>query len=197
MSILFNMKDLPVPFIYIYWLCLVQAIYLPLLAVTVAIAAGTGANQTHWTSGVLQGLILLCQSAFVVGMRMLGQAMSDPYGDDLIDLSVMFYVHHTWLHSQRILKSHFPEPADALVEQRLIYRRDEKLGAAWETDTGLTSKDFATTYTPTEKSIELLLNSGDNSSSRSVGREKEDHDENTPTTNTMINQMANRIVKNP
>jgi len=73
----------------------------------------------------------MLQAIFVIGLRVLGQKMSDPYGDDLIDLSVMHYVHFTWQMSNRILNSHFPEEANPAVENALKWKR-EPLGAAWE-----------------------------------------------------------------
>jgi hypothetical protein len=44
---------------------------------------------------VLNGLIVLLQCIFVVGLRSLGTKMIDPYGDDLEDLSVILYVEST------------------------------------------------------------------------------------------------------
>lgn len=59
--------------------------------------------------------------------------MSDPYGDDLVDLSVMFYVNFTWEQSQRVLASHFPT-TDATWEEesKLIQERKSIGGPAWE-----------------------------------------------------------------
>lgn len=81
---------------------------------------------------MLRGLVVFIQALFVLGLRILGQKMSDPYGDDLLDLSVMFYVHATWIGSNRILNSHFPEEASKAVEQRLALQREEPIGMAWE-----------------------------------------------------------------
>jgi hypothetical protein len=128
---LYNAKDLPIPFFYVHFICLLTTLYLPLFAVTSAIEAGTGDN-IHWSAGVIKGLVVLLQAIFVIGLRVLGQKMSDPYGDDLIDLSVMHYVNFTWTHSQRILKSHFPEEASASVENNLIQQRQAIGGPAWE-----------------------------------------------------------------
>jgi hypothetical protein len=44
---------------------------------------------------VLNGIIVLLQCIFVVGLRSLGTKMIDPYGDDLEDLSVILYVEST------------------------------------------------------------------------------------------------------
>ena len=130
MGQLYNAKDLPIPFFYVHFICLLTTLYLPLFAVTSAIEAGTG-NDIHWSAGVIKGLVVFLQSIFVIGLRVLGQKMSDPYGDDLIDLSVMYYVEFVWTHSNRILKSHFPEAASASVEEHLIAQRNT-IGAAWE-----------------------------------------------------------------
>ena len=81
-----------------HFICLLTTLYLPLFAVTSAIEAGTG-DDIHWSAGVIKGLVVLLQAIFVLGLRVLGQKMSDPYGDDLIDLSVMYYVEFTWTNS--------------------------------------------------------------------------------------------------
>ena len=128
---LYNAKDLPIPFFYVHFICLLTTLYLPLFAVTSAIEAGTG-EDIRWSAGVIKGLVVLLQAVFVIGLRVLGQKMSDPYGDDLIDLSVMHYVNFTWTHSQRILKSHFPEEASASVEHMLMQKRNPCGGPAWE-----------------------------------------------------------------
>ncbi|CAB9512125.1 expressed unknown protein [Seminavis robusta] len=127
----YDAKDLPIPFFYVHFICLLTTLYLPLFAVTSAMEAGTG-EETHWSAGIIKGLVVLLQAIFVIGLRVLGQKMSDPYGDDLIDLSVMYYVHFTWTHSNRILKSHFPEEASTLVETDLVEQRPESVGKAWE-----------------------------------------------------------------
>jgi Bestrophin, RFP-TM, chloride channel len=126
----YNAKDLPIPFFYVHFICLLTTLYLPLFAVTSAVEAGTG-TDTHWSAGVIKGMVVLLQSIFVIGLRVLGQKMSDPYGDDLIDLSVMYYVNFTWTHSNRILHAHFPEEASSSVEAHMIAQR-ESIGKAWE-----------------------------------------------------------------
>ena len=116
---LFNAADLPIPFFYVHFVCLLSAFYLPLFAISGAYNAGTG-NDVHWTADVVAGLVVVLNSIFVIGLRILGQKMSDPYGDDLIDLSVIFYCTFTWRMSNRVLNAHFPsDDASESVEQEL------------------------------------------------------------------------------
>mmetsp|Transcript_28524 Transcript_28524/g.47210 ORF Transcript_28524/g.47210 Transcript_28524/m.47210 type:complete len:117 (-) Transcript_28524:2-352(-) len=108
--------------------------YLPLFAVSVAFQAGTG-DRIFWTADIVGGLVVLFQSMFVIGLRILGQYMSDPYGDDLIDLSVIFYCTFTWRMSNRMLEASYD--ADAVnVGDELKLNREKKasIGKAWETD---------------------------------------------------------------
>ena len=51
---------------------------------------------------VLNGIIVFLQCIFVIGLRLIGQKMADPYGDDHEDLSVKTYVETT-LHICRII----------------------------------------------------------------------------------------------
>lgn len=130
MGALYNYDDQPISFFYLHFLCLLSALYLPLFAVSSAFEAGTG-DDVYWTADVVAGLIVFLQSIFVIGLRILGQKMMDPYGDDVEDLSVMFYINFTWIMSNRILRSKRPPPLDPQVEDR-ICRERKSLGDAWE-----------------------------------------------------------------
>ena len=89
---LYNAKDLPIPFFYVHFIILLTALYLPLFSVSAALKAGTG-SDVYWSADVVAGLVVVFQAIFVLGLRILGQKMNDPYGDDLIDLSVIHFVN--------------------------------------------------------------------------------------------------------
>ena len=128
---LYNAVDMPIPFFYVHFLSFLTALYLPLFAVTCATAIqATGAGTTYWTADLIAGLVVVLQSIFVIGLRILGQIMGDPYGEDLIDLSVIHFVSSTWIMSNRILESNIPDPVSDDIEDRLKERR-KSLGAAW------------------------------------------------------------------
>ena len=91
----------PPHFFYIHFLCLLSAFYLPLFAIDNAYSAGWG-DATEWGIEVLNGVIVLMQCVFVIGLRLLGQKMVDPYGDDNEDLSVTSYVEDC-LHITKIM----------------------------------------------------------------------------------------------
>lgn len=118
MGQLYNAKDLPIPFFYVHFCCLLTTLYLPLFAITSAIEAGTG-DDIHWSAGVIKGLVVLLQAIFVIGLRVLGQRMSDPYGDDYIDLSGTSYesvylarlILASTSHSILFFSSHFSHPS--------------------------------------------------------------------------------------
>jgi predicted membrane chloride channel (bestrophin family) len=127
---LYDAADLPVPFFYVHFICLLSVFFLPLFAVSVSFKAGTG-EDVFWTADVVAGLVVLLQSMFVIGLRILGTKMSDPFGDDAIDLSVMFYCTFNWRMSNRILEAPEPDIRDG-DEVQLMKARTEKLGKAWE-----------------------------------------------------------------
>jgi hypothetical protein len=79
MDSLYAYTDQPVHFYYIHFLCLLSALYLPLFALSSAYSAGFGEDM-HVTTDLLLGLIVLLQAFFVIGLRLLGQQMVDPYG---------------------------------------------------------------------------------------------------------------------
>mmetsp|Transcript_17443 Transcript_17443/g.30406 ORF Transcript_17443/g.30406 Transcript_17443/m.30406 type:complete len:124 (-) Transcript_17443:115-486(-) len=62
---------------------------------------------------------LLCyyKPFFVIGLRLLGQQMVDPYGDDLEDLSVLYYVWSTADATKNIMNTQYPEPLDPKLEE--------------------------------------------------------------------------------
>ena len=75
------------------------------------------------------------QSIFVIGLRVLGQKLSDPYGSDVEDLSVIFYLNFTFTQSNRILAAEAPSQPDdqdpVAVEEEIIKER-VTVGTAWD-----------------------------------------------------------------
>jgi len=105
-------------FFYIHFLVLLSALYLPLFAITQALKAGTG-DDTHWLSDFLSGLIVFLQAIFVIGLRMLGRKMIDPYGSDLEDLSVLHYIQIAWDRSHGVFITKFPANVSPELEDEL------------------------------------------------------------------------------
>ena len=77
------------------------------------------------------GLVVLVQSIFVVGLRLLGQRLLDPYGSDLEDLSVLHYIEEAWTTSRRVLSTEFPAALDADLETTLA-ASSKSIGLPWE-----------------------------------------------------------------
>ena len=100
---IYDYCDQPPHFFYIHFLCLLSAFYLPIFAIDNAYKAGWG-DDSVWAAELLNGVIVLLQCIFVIGLRLLGQKMVDPYGDDLEDLSVQTYVEST-LHICKIMST--------------------------------------------------------------------------------------------
>jgi predicted membrane chloride channel (bestrophin family) len=134
MESLFDYADQPIHFFYIHFLSLLTVFYLPIFAMSNAYSAGTG-DEVHWATDCLGGLIVVLQSIFVIGLRLLGQKMVDPYGDDLEDLSVLHYLRDGWTTSNRILRTQCPAPLQAGEEESLQRIKTVSLGRAWETCT--------------------------------------------------------------
>ena len=99
-----------------------------------SIAAGA-AEADLWLADAVSGLFVFLQALFVVGLRILGQKMADPFGEDLEDLSVMHYVNYTCRTSQRIMAAETPPPFDELEEENLSRTTAEAIGKAWKTIT--------------------------------------------------------------
>lgn len=75
---------------------------------------------------VVEGLLVLIETIFLVGLKALAMKLSDPFGDDVEDLSLITYVNGGWCSSMRMLNAELPGPVDANVPGR---KRTAKLGA--------------------------------------------------------------------
>ena len=84
---------------------------MPLFALENAVSSGWG-EDSHWSIELVNGIMVLIQSIFVVGLRLLGQKMIDPFGLDVEDLSVITYVETT-IENSRIILTSQTEKADA------------------------------------------------------------------------------------
>jgi len=130
MDNLYDYCDQPIHFFYIHFLCLLTSVYVPIFAISTAYSAGTG-DQTHWSADVLYGLIVFMQAIFVIGLRLLGQKMMDPFGDDVEDLSVLKYIREAWKASNRTLNSNYPSHVSLETEEGIEYT-SASLGYPWD-----------------------------------------------------------------
>ena len=126
---IYDAADLPIPFFYVHFISLLAVLYMPLFAIAAAYKVGVG-NDILWVADILVLLVVILQSIFVNGLRLLGQKMNDPFGDDLTDLSVIFYATFTWTMSNRILESAFVDTRER--DESNIKQRQISLGGAWE-----------------------------------------------------------------
>ncbi len=133
-SALYNYHDQPVIFFYIHFVVFVSVLYLPLFAVQ---AAANIKVSEHWSADAVAACLVFLQTVFVIGLRELGQKLSDPFGVDYEDLSVMHYVNFTWRESGRILNAKYPanesysKSAYIPSEQDIVRNRDP-IGEAWD-----------------------------------------------------------------
>jgi len=89
---IYDFCEQPTQFFYIHFLVLISTIYLPLFAVSLAYGSGWG-DELNWKIDAINGMVVVLQAIFVVGLRLLAQKMIDPYGIDLEDLSVISYIY--------------------------------------------------------------------------------------------------------
>ena len=133
-SALYNYHDQPVIFFYIHFVVFVSVLYLPLFAVQ---AAANIKVSEHWAADAVAACLVFLQTVFVIGLRELGQKLSDPFGVDYEDLSVMHYVSFTWRESGRILNARFPTNEKSskslyMPSENDIVRNRDPIGEAWD-----------------------------------------------------------------
>jgi predicted membrane chloride channel (bestrophin family) len=125
-DVIYDYCDQPIHFFHIHFLCLLSALYLPLFAVTQAAKAGSlslsNNGDGHWMSDLVSGLIVFLQAIFVIGLKMLGRKMIDPYGSDLEDLSVLHYIDTAWQRSQGVFLTQYPGQVSLAIEEELAQR---------------------------------------------------------------------------
>eukprot|EP00977_Amphora_coffeiformis_P007409 scaffold1600_cov179-Amphora_coffeaeformis.AAC.24 len=81
-------------------------------------AAYVGLNDTYTSlEGRNGGRHAL--AIFVIGLRMLGRKMIDPYGSDLEDLSVLHYIQIAWDRSHGVFTTKFPANVSPELEDEL------------------------------------------------------------------------------
>jgi len=96
----------PIPFFYVHFLALMTAIYLPLFALMVSFkTSSTLGEEIPWYAELVGFFMVYFQSIFIVGLRMLGQQLGNPYGMDFIDLPMTTYITMVLSTSNRILES--------------------------------------------------------------------------------------------
>mmetsp|Transcript_30108 Transcript_30108/g.34305 ORF Transcript_30108/g.34305 Transcript_30108/m.34305 type:complete len:117 (-) Transcript_30108:223-573(-) len=69
-------------------------------------------------------MVMLLQTMFIIGLRIVGQQLSDPYGNDIIDLQIMRYVKIILLGSNAILNAENLTPPSLIEETALMYKSD-------------------------------------------------------------------------
>lgn len=133
-SKIFVTTTLPIPFFYVHFLSMLTAVYLPLFAIIVAYETGADDTNTVSIAEAISLLVIILQALFVIGLRILGQQLSDPYGGDLIDLQVARYVNMILNGSNQILAAKRLYAPSIETELRLQLQMSS-LGQAFEYDT--------------------------------------------------------------
>ena len=100
-STLYEYEDQPIPFVYVHLIYFLVLFYLPLFSFFVA----TSFDGLHKYGNFPGFLVVFLNSLFTIGLLEIGRFMSEPYGSDHCDLSVMFYLSSTWRNCRKILSS--------------------------------------------------------------------------------------------
>ena len=119
---LYDFEDQPIPFVYIHLIFFLCLFYLPLFAYSLAVTLPT---NTGWVE-VIGVIIVMLNTVFFLGLREVGHFLTDPYGSDLHDLSVMHYIESTMLQSRQILTGHSLPAQNMDIEAKLEKARPTK-----------------------------------------------------------------------
>lgn len=110
---------------------MISFIFLPIMAVSFGLSAGTG-DDANIISDITGAILVFLQTFCILGLVVLAKKRSDPYGDDLCDLSVLHYIQFTWLMSNRMLNAKHTKfsLADFHGEEDIV-ARSRDIGDAW------------------------------------------------------------------
>lgn len=132
---LYNYNDQPQAFFYVNFISLLAFLYLPLFTGQVALSTGvdpqTGEENYHWTTEISSALLVLFQSVYILGLRYIAHRLSEPYGDDVEDLSVLSYVNEAWEDSRRLLACQIQPVASLQEELQFADQALESIGRPW------------------------------------------------------------------
>lgn len=105
---LFVMRDVPMPFVYVHFLYLLSAIYMPLFAVLVA-------NNFPYDPAVevVGAVCVLLNCAFIIGLRDICYRLAKPFGLRDEDMQVLAFIACATEDSLRM----FPKWADAHIRE--------------------------------------------------------------------------------
>mmetsp|Transcript_4363 Transcript_4363/g.8025 ORF Transcript_4363/g.8025 Transcript_4363/m.8025 type:complete len:497 (-) Transcript_4363:176-1666(-) len=129
---IYDYHSQPVPFFYVHFVCLLSVMYLPLFSLQAGLSAGTG-DEAYWATDIISGLIVILQGVYVIGLRVISDKLSDPYGDDYEDIGIMTLVDSGWLMSRRMIEGEIPEHLEDLnaqLEEELV-RKETHIGDAF------------------------------------------------------------------
>jgi len=129
----------PIPFFYVHFLALLTAFYCPLFAVVSAFQ--TGGSDVELYHDAISLLVVILQSLFTIGLRILGQQLSDPFGGELIDLQIARYVNMILNGSNQILAAkRLPPPS--LKTEKDLKSTMVTIGKEYEDDDDETMDNF-------------------------------------------------------
>ena len=131
-SQLYNFCDQPLIFFYIHLLYIVTIIYLPMFNLYACAIFSLEKGIVNYAVEIVQVCVIWLHHVFYTGMRELGKTLSDPFGMDYEDLSVMHYINFTWRESGRIMQAENPLKTTSITsEESLVIERKASIGEAW------------------------------------------------------------------
>ena len=132
MGTLYDFADQPVNFAFVQFVIILTTVFLPVHAFQASLLAGVG-ESAYWLAEIFYGLSVVVQGIYLVGLRILADRLSDPYGDDVEDLSVLTYVDTTWILSRRMVESSQTpvQPPDPAQEDAMVQDEKSLGGPAW------------------------------------------------------------------
>ena len=107
---LYDIKNQPVPFVYIHLVRVLTVVYLPVFAFIGG--ATCDAKAVHV---VMNLLAILISNLFFVGIQSIASKFSDPFGNKIYDLRVVTMISRMPVACEAVLATELPAPELKLV----------------------------------------------------------------------------------
>jgi len=122
---LYAYGDQPIPFVYLHGYITMIGLYLPICAYTIAVNVGLGKTDS-FIPDLVGSFILFVIIYFMEGVKSISYRIMHPFGDDVTDLSVFFYINYTMVTCRKLITGRVMPPQGLEAETFLEKKRPQK-----------------------------------------------------------------------
>lgn len=138
---LYDYKGLPMPFFYSHLITIISGIYLTLFSCGMAVnveqcPSSNAASRLvcHITGFVIGSLAIAAAGLSIVGLQQAAYQLAFPFGDDLVDFTVLSWITRTLEATRRVVSRPYRPDFSSKLEQQLEKEAEAQMKEAESTD---------------------------------------------------------------